>query len=411
MSSTESELSTVDALVRSIVLSRPEGSEDEVTDDLLFELAGVPQGIELLAGALERLFEAMLSIVWNKGWQPNDIRHCVGRRGTKELRRFLEFGLAHQARSCIDQPDTFVHPIWRQQLDLEAAPERQGCNYLQEITRSVSIDMFRAVPIIVRCIHKMRNLGSLPQFLPPPGSAPQAADLREVPPSGDKTLDRVRALLAKAESTEFAQEAESLTGKAQELITRHSIDIAMVYADGDAAGGTAPSGKRLHLDDPYVKEKSTLLHVVAGANGCRTVLIEDLALVTIFGFAADIEVVELLFTSLLVQATSAMTKASQGPGSYSDASFRRAFLIGYAHRINERLESARAAAVGEAEEDLGTSVDLVLAGRNEQVDALVKNTFGKLKATRSRRVDAAGFTAGDAAAAKADLGTRRRLRS
>jgi hypothetical protein len=43
-------------------------------------------------------------------------------------------------------------------------------------------------------------------------------------------LERVRALLAKAESTEFDEKAEALTEKAQELMTRYSIDAALLAA-------------------------------------------------------------------------------------------------------------------------------------------------------------------------------------
>jgi hypothetical protein len=39
-----------------------------------------------------------------------------------------------------------------------------------------------------------------------------------------RMLDRVRALLAKAESTDFPQEADAFTARAQELMARHRID-------------------------------------------------------------------------------------------------------------------------------------------------------------------------------------------
>ena len=40
----------------------------------------------------------------------------------------------------------------------------------------------------------------------------------------EKKLSRVRALLAKAESSSFPEEAEALSAKAQELMTRHALD-------------------------------------------------------------------------------------------------------------------------------------------------------------------------------------------
>src|SRR5438045_2689314 len=50
----------------------------------------------------------------------------------------------------------------------------------------------------------------------------------------DRMLAKVRALLAKAESTEFTDEADALTAKAQELMTRYSIDRALVDHDPTA---------------------------------------------------------------------------------------------------------------------------------------------------------------------------------
>ena len=38
-------------------------------------------------------------------------------------------------------------------------------------------------------------------------------------------LERVRALLAKAESTTFPEEADALTAKAQQLMTRHALRL------------------------------------------------------------------------------------------------------------------------------------------------------------------------------------------
>lgn len=43
----------------------------------------------------------------------------------------------------------------------------------------------------------------------------------------------MRGLLAKAEATEFEQEAEALTAKAQQLIARHAVDGALLHAGSD----------------------------------------------------------------------------------------------------------------------------------------------------------------------------------
>ena len=44
----------------------------------------------------------------------------------------------------------------------------------------------------------------------------------------ERIYDKIRALLAKAESTEYPDEAAVYTAKAQELIATHAIDMALL---------------------------------------------------------------------------------------------------------------------------------------------------------------------------------------
>src|SRR5207249_4905921 len=162
---------------------------------------------------------------------------------------------------------------------------------------------------------------------------------------------RVRALLAKAESTTFPDEADALTAKAQQLMARHAIDRAMLDA-GDPADVV---GRRLPVDDPYAGAKSYLLSEVAEASRCRAVWSGSLGFSTVFGFPADVEAVELLHMSLLVQATTAMVAAGAPPAPrrYRCRAFRQSFLVAFATRIGQRLRDAAAAGVTEAEHEHG----------------------------------------------------------
>ncbi|MDP9441581.1 MAG: DUF2786 domain-containing protein, partial [Actinomycetota bacterium] len=56
----------------------------------------------------------------------------------------------------------------------------------------------------------------------------------------DRILSRVRALLAKAESTEFAPEAEAFTEKAQELMARYAIDDPVLSRGLSPTSSTPP---------------------------------------------------------------------------------------------------------------------------------------------------------------------------
>ena len=84
-----------------------------------------------------------------------------------------------------------------------------------------------------------------------------------------RMLEKVRALLAKAESTAFEDEADACTAKAQELIARYSIDAALVESQGGGPGGSASvSAVRIAVDDSYAHAKTLLLQAVARENRC-----------------------------------------------------------------------------------------------------------------------------------------------
>ncbi len=128
--------------------------------------------------------------------------------------------------------------------------------------------------------------------------------------TSDAVLARIRQLLAKAESTTFEAEALAFTAKAHELMTRHAIDLAVVDASG-ASPHDGPITQTIRLDAPYVSAKAMLLQTVAEAGRCRTVFDSRVSASALVGFADDVAAVELLFTSLLVQAQTALAAAAR----------------------------------------------------------------------------------------------------
>jgi Protein of unknown function (DUF2786) len=235
-------------------------------------------------------------------------------------------------------------------------------------------------------------------------------ELPRLPGSGHSQPDadllrKVRALLAKAESTDFDAEAEALSAKAQELMARHRIDRAVLAAsDGQDADEVA--GRRIWIDDPYADAKFTLLAGVAEANGARAVWSKHFGFSEVFGFAAELDVIEELFTSLLVQANAALRR--EGPkvdawGRSRTRRFRRSFLVAYAHRIGERLQEAVSQTVEEVTEKAGTDLVPILAARDEAVDAVLEATFPELGKVSMSVSDAEGVFAGRLHADQADL--------
>jgi hypothetical protein len=227
-------------------------------------------------------------------------------------------------------------------------------------------------------------------------------------------LTRVRALLAKAESTEFAEEADAFFAKAQELMTRYSLERAMLFADGDGGGGAGPGGRRIWLDSPYVSAKSMLVNQVALANRVKAVFHTGLGCMTVLGDEVDLELVEVLSTALLVHASGAMVAAGRQmdwSGQSRTKSFRQSFLVSYATRIGERLTAADAATSEAMADELGDGRLLpVLAARTEQVEKLYESLFPQVRSKRVSVSNNAGWGAGRVAADLANLDVRRAVR-
>ncbi len=178
-------------------------------------------------------------------------------------------------------------------------------------------------------------------------------------------LRRVRKLLDKAESTEFDGEAETLTAKAHELMTKHAIDQAVL---NQAEPSDVPCTIRVPIDAPYADAKSYLLQVVAAGNRCRAIYHGGgIELSSVVGHAGDLRAVELVFTSLLVQAQHALaTAGGQAHGRTRSQSYRSAFYVAYANRISERLHAVTEEVLAEAGEGAHLPV---LAAREDAVEA------------------------------------------
>lgn len=257
----------------------------------------------------------------------------------------------------------------------------------------------------------LSGLPSIAALIDPPGCASRAARPVAVPgPADAKQLARVRALLAKAESTQYEAEAEALTAKAQELISRHALARLLERGEGESPADSIVV-RRVWIDAPYVTAKAMVLSAVAKANRCRAVLSESLGLLTAVGEACDLDVVDLLGTSLLVQANAAMPRHGSQidrAGGSRTRSFRQSFLVSYAIRIGERLHRADASAVDETGER--ARLLPVLRAAEEAVDEHVATLFPEMYSARSPQAsNGQGWAAGHAAADLASLDLHGRL--
>lgn len=255
----------------------------------------------------------------------------------------------------------------------------------------------------------------------------------------DARLFTIRALLAKAEATEYPEEADALMAKASELIAKYAIDEALIWS-ANPGKREEPAESFIELLSPYIPQKAHLVAVVATSMGCQAIRLmgsagarsEKMALV---GFASDLAVVESLVTSLMVQMTSAMlAEAPRGLSPSVSASWRRSFISGFSERIGQRLTENRKAEAASRPDgarpgaDTGgwggtgdrpgptgvpapgenvssNSTALVLADRDRSVAESVRQRYPRLRrGYSSRGRSASGRGSGQAAGGRADLG-------
>ncbi|MFI1168374.1 DUF2786 domain-containing protein [Streptomyces sp. NPDC020801] len=371
--------STVDRALRSALHT--------TTDDALDTGASLLAADPAADAELATRGKEFVAAAWRRGWQPADVVRIV-RRELGDVHVRLVAALV-RAQAPHDRPRG---PRWAAQIE-ELTTEEPP-----------STDRFSHVTAILELYRLLLRLPAL-EPLDEPAHPPRRAASKSAAAGDSRMLARIRALLAKAEATGFPEEAEALSAKAQELMARHSIDEALLAAR--TLSPDAPGACRIGVEPPYEEAKAVLLDAVAGANHCRAVWNETLGFSTVVGFEADLEAVELLYTSLLVQATAAMARAEaaqRAGGRKRTKTFRQSFLAAYAHRIGTRLA---AAADTQVTEDLLP----VLASRDVAVTDRLDSMFPETTTTRLRGVsDAAGWTEGAQAADRAQVRARPPLR-
>jgi Protein of unknown function (DUF2786) len=394
-----------------------EGSPDDFREcvALLGGQLGVAGWEAAVSRELVRCLRSSVTGAWRHGWQPAELARHVGREMSDAHAQMAADMIADEMRTYA--PAT-VDDRWRAQLAVLGGEVWRGSDhaYVGRWGARRLGGLEEAVSTGLELLYVLQHLVVLPRLCPLPGTARPAAARRSAeqePVADERMLSKIRALLAKAESTEFAEEAEALSARAQELMAKYSIDHALLAAE--AGRKEEPTGRRLPVDSPYEAAKASLLSAVAKANRCRAVQYERLGMSAVIGFAADLDAVELLFTSLLVQANTAMLRAGAKRDRYGRSrtrAFRQSFLVAYAIRIGERLagvaEDAERQAAAAAP---GRSLLPVLAARDQAVDDAVDEMFGdSLTQGRATRVtDAEGWYSGRAAADLATLRSHREV--
>jgi len=385
---------------------RDETAELDRCRSLLTTGPGGAVGIQVVNRALLASLLRDVEHAWRRGWQPAELARVARREYTARHSQLVVDAIAAQMRSY---SSVAVDQRWQAQLTaLEARVWwEHDDHYVTARGEREGIDRTEMITAIIEVLHLLATLPPIEPVGPMPGTATSAAAAR---PEGldQRLIARVRALLAKAESTDFPEEADAFTAKAQELMARHRIDHTLLVAT--TGERDKPATRRVSIDNPYEAPKTLLLQVVAEANSCRAVWMKRFGFTTIVGFPADLESTELLFTSLLVQATRAMTQAKPAvdrSGRNTTRSFRQSFLTAYASRIGERLSSTTEDVDREVAASEGAANLLpVLAAREDAVRAAFEEQFPDRTQHATAVNNRAGWASGRAAADRAALHAR-----
>lgn len=169
----------------------------------------------------------------------------------------------------------------------------------------------------------------------------------------DLILKRVRAMLAKAESTEFEGEADVFRAKADELMTAYAIEQWQLDA-ADQADAQSRKPERRDVDISWYWQKAYshinhdlfgLFSAIADHCRCKTIWWSPVhegegGKIPVLGLPADLDYFDLLFTHLQMQLGAKLTPGVEKGDDYMTALVRMKEAGMKWEAIGERLIDA-----------------------------------------------------------------------
>lgn len=218
----------------------------------------------------------------------------------------------------------------------------------------------------------------------------------------DETVMRkIRALKLRAEGTTFPEEAERCIETIKRLAMKHSIDVSMLDAEDLEAGRITPGSFECVLWAPHSTYKWYVFNSIFEQFSCRTVGVlkeKGNQHLLVYGFESDLDLGWTLWEIISDHMLKDM-EINCGSG----ASEKKAYMLGFANRIEERLR----AYYKEVVEEMGyesTSTDLVLASKIEKVSELLEEKHPNMRQQKvSYRHDPESYQAGIESAEKANI--------
>ena len=237
--------------------------------------------------------------------------------------------------------------------------------------------------------------------------------------TAESTITLIGRLLRQAESTTHPEEAATFAARAQSLATRHSIDLAVAQSRLAATEERQHPEQRTIYVDGSVRSRAHYVRLylaIARVNDVQCYISSNSARVYATGFPSDLDVVDALYSTLVVHMSSTCTayiKSGQhrtevverydpARGQWTckpvhGATARADFYRAYISRIKTRLTAAADTAERSASDEDGdsqcvaddgralVSTALVLREKRREVDAVFKEYGRKIGARGSYR--------------------------
>lgn len=225
--------------------------------------------------------------------------------------------------------------------------------------------------------------------------------------ANDPILDKVRNLLNLAENAGTDAEADLARERAEALMLKRGIDDAMLAAadDGDTDDIT---NRRITVPAPYPHKKAILLGAIADTQQVKVVIWTPKGghargiTAEIVGYSRDLDRLEMLYTSLLMQASRQVMR-QHAPRGGNTNSYRNSWLEGFTGTVKRRLMRLQKQAQVQTEAEGSTGTDLVLRDRKQAVDDEYRRLHPKMGKFKSRSTSHAGYRDGADAGEEADL--------
>lgn len=224
---------------------------------------------------------------------------------------------------------------------------------------------------------------------------------------------KIKALLTKAEATEYQEEADAFFAKAAELMARHAVSEDEVRKFGSDQPPPKVERRSYTVASPYSSDRMFLVSAVAESLGgyayylrqsrdgykTRHKVKDHNTYAFIVGFPSDLDQIELMLESINRQMETARERDQSQvylPGMGGKKVWNATYIRAYSMRIKQRLSEA----YQQITEEQTGSVALAIRNKNQIIRAELAK-LGLRRFGTSKQTDLGAASAGRAAADKA----------